>query len=60
MAVPTLSSFEWEAQGSWEPHVFSWTADGNIRCISCDKIWCMHIEQLTTENGDADQILEAR
>lgn len=50
------SFFEWKSENSWGPTQYAWTDDGNIRCQGCPEspTWCMHVELLTVENGDAE------
>jgi hypothetical protein len=56
MVAPTSSFFEWTSKDAWIPTQFCWTDDGNIECQACPDtpVWCMHIERLTIENGDAE------
>lgn len=58
--TPPASFFSWQSKDSWEPTEFYWTDDGNIVCQACPSTpnWCMHIELLTIENGDANPIWE--
>lgn len=58
MPTSVSSFFEWQGENLQIPVQFYWTDDGNIRCQSCPEspTWCMHIEMLTTENGDAEPI----
>ena len=57
---PAGTFFEWQGENLQIPVQFAWTDDGNIRCQSCPEspTWCMHVEMLTIENGDAEPIWE--
>lgn len=63
--VPASSSplsWTWQSKDSFNPTRFHLRDDHHIVCDDCasptgdDVLWCMHIELLTIENGDADWI----
>ena len=56
--APPESFFDYKSENASVPFHFYWTDVGSIRCQMCDDTpdWCMHIEMLTIENGDAESL----